>query len=65
MGSERQPHLTAMASPCQERLEVLRYMADIVAELQEIATRQGCVTLAGLLALAHTEAEQRASDRQS
>lgn len=48
-----------------ERAERLKYLADMVSELQEIAAREGCITLAGLLALAHVEAQQRASEGQT
>lgn len=39
-----------------ERNERLRYLADMLSELQDIAAREGCVTLAGLLGLSHVEA---------
>jgi hypothetical protein len=39
-----------------DRAERLVYLADMVSELQDLAAREGCVTLAGLLALAHLEA---------
>jgi hypothetical protein len=39
-----------------DRTERLRYLADMVSELQDLASREGCVTLSGLLALAHLEA---------
>jgi hypothetical protein len=42
-----------------ERTELLAYLADMLSEMQEIATRQGCDTLAGLLALSHAEAQRQ------
>jgi hypothetical protein len=42
-----------------ERLERLSYLADMISELQELAAREGCVTLAGLLALSHAEARRQ------
>lgn len=35
------------------------YMADLLLELRDMATAEGHATLAGLLALAHTEALQK------
>lgn len=43
-----------------ERAERLIYLADMLGELQDMAAREGCVTLAGLLALSHVEAQQQA-----
>jgi hypothetical protein len=42
------------------RTETLIYMADILAELETMAARETCATLAGLLALARREAELQA-----
>ncbi len=42
-----------------ERAERLNYLADMLSELQAIAAREGCVTLAGLIALSHVEAQQQ------
>ncbi|MEQ1717505.1 MAG: hypothetical protein ABL907_16270 [Hyphomicrobium sp.] len=41
------------ASSTRDRLE---YVADLLLELQSIATQTGCETLAGLLNLSHAEA---------
>ncbi|HPG89940.1 MAG TPA: hypothetical protein PLD46_09820 [Hyphomicrobium sp.] len=45
-----------------ERAERLMYLADLLKELQDISAREGCVTLASLLALSHTEALNRIRD---
>jgi hypothetical protein len=45
--------------PNEERSERLMYLADMLGELQGIAAREGCVTLAGLLALSHVEAQRQ------
>lgn len=37
----------------------MAYMADMLLELKDMATRSGHPTLVGLLALAHAEAKQR------
>ncbi len=42
------------------RQDRLNYMADMLKEMQELASREGCPTLAGLLALSHAEAERQA-----
>ena len=42
-----------------ERSERLNYLADMLSELQDLASREGCVTLAGLLALSHVEAQRQ------
>jgi hypothetical protein len=42
-----------------ERVERLSYLADMVAEMQDLAAREGCVTLAGLLSLSHAEAQRQ------
>lgn len=44
-----------------ERVERLSYLADMVGEMQDLAAREGCVTLAGLLALSHAEAQRQVS----
>lgn len=46
----------------RSRNDVLTYVADMLSELQDVVSRQGCVTLAGLLALSHVEALHQASD---
>lgn len=43
----------------------LSYMADMILELQQMAQRSGSATLAGILALAHVEAERERSRVQS
>ena len=40
----------------------LEYMADMLLELRDMAEREGCKTLVGLLDLSHSEARQRARD---
>lgn len=50
-----------LPSPPAERREKLTYMADMLNELQTIAEKEGCETLAGLLALSQTEALRKAS----
>ncbi|NOT73176.1 MAG: nodulation protein NolW [Hyphomicrobium sp.] len=47
----------------EDRKERLLYLADMLSELQDIAAREGCVTLAGLLALSHVEANQQAAGK--
>jgi hypothetical protein len=49
------------ALPQSERRERLAYLADMLSELQTMAAREGCETLAGLLALSHAEAQRKAS----
>ena len=44
-----------------EQRERLAYLADMLNELQTMATREGCETLAGLLALSHAEAMRKAA----
>jgi hypothetical protein len=44
-----------------ERVERLAYLADMLWELRELAAREGCVTLAGLISLAHAESEKQVS----
>jgi hypothetical protein len=44
-----------------ERSERIAYLADMVSEMQTLATREGCATLAGLLALSHAEAQRQVS----
>lgn len=65
MDSRSRPSRNEPSRSRTERAERLKYLADMVSELQEIASREGCVTLAGLLALAHVEAQQRATDLKS
>ena len=52
---------TQVSIAAVERAERLSYLADMVSEMQELAAREGCVTLAGLLALAHAEAQRQSS----
>jgi hypothetical protein len=47
------------------RAERLIYMADMLSELKDIASRDGCETLAGLLAISHVEALRQAQASQS
>ncbi|HYD16217.1 MAG TPA: hypothetical protein VEA77_07445 [Hyphomicrobium sp.] len=49
-----------IAPPSQT--DQLEYMADLLAELGEIARSQKLTTLAGLLDLAHAEARLRAKE---
>lgn len=49
------------ALPQSERRERLAYLADMLSELQAMAAREGCETLAGLLGLSHAEAQRKAS----
>lgn len=65
MASGQQLSGDEASSGTTDRAERLKYLADMVSELQDIASREGCVTLAGLLALAHVEAQQRAKERVS
>lgn len=37
----------------------IHYLADMIAELRELAAREGLPTLAGLLALAYVDAKQQ------
>lgn len=57
------PELSGPGNPSSlnERTERLVYLADMLRELQDIAAREGCVTLAGLLALSHVEAQRQSS----
>lgn len=55
------PELKNVGSePNSDRRDRLHYLADMVRELQTIAEREGCTTLAGLLWLSHTEATLQA-----
>lgn len=45
-----------MEAADRDRLE---YVADLILELQTIATDAGCETLAGLLSLSHAEAMRK------
>ena len=56
---------TGVSSPAGERAERLTYLADMLSELHDIASREGCVTLAGLLALSHVEAQRQAIGAKS
>jgi hypothetical protein len=58
---------TALVSPAQRDLSVeqLDYMADLVAELRDMAQGSGLTTLASILSLAQVEAAlQSAKKRQ-
>jgi hypothetical protein len=50
-----------MPEQLAERRERLAYLADMLNELQTMASREDCETLAGLLALAHAEAMRKAT----
>ncbi len=50
-----QPGDTASA-----RRDRLIYMADLLRELEDLANRDGCATLSGLLALSCAEAQRQA-----
>jgi len=41
----------------------MAYMADLLRELAEMASAEGHLTLAGLLTLAHREADAKSRDR--
>lgn len=45
-------------------LDQLGYLADLVAELREMSDRAGLTTLAGILALAQSEAVQQIAIRR-
>lgn len=45
--------------PEHVKADRMAYMADLLLELKEMAANEGHETLAGLLALAHTEALHR------
>jgi hypothetical protein len=63
MGDNSQSWVAGRGTPePSERAERLLYLADLLSELQEIARREGCETLVGLLALSHAEAQRRASN---
>ncbi len=46
--------------PIPSRADRIDYMADLIDELRHMAEHEGLVTLASVLALARTEAEQQA-----
>ena len=48
-----------------EQRERLASLADMLSELQTMAEREGCETLAGLLGLSHAEARRQVSGRRS
>lgn len=48
------------AQSAASKAERLEYVADLLMELQGIATEAGCETLAGLISLSHAEAVRRA-----
>jgi len=52
-----------MTSPSKVELRAdrLAYMADMIRELQIMASEAQCETLAGILGLAHAEANQKAA----
>ena len=41
--------------------EMIEYVADMISELQSMSARLGCGTLAGILALAVSEAKQQSA----
>jgi hypothetical protein len=47
---------TGTAGTAIQNSDLLRYVGDMLEELQCMCTRTGCTTLLGLLALAHAEA---------
>lgn len=47
--------------PEAQRADRLRYVADLILELKQIAERDGHGTLSGILALAHAEASTKHS----
>ena len=53
------------SSPESEKHERLSYLADLVNELREMAAKEGCETLAGLLALSHAEAMRKAKAKST
>jgi hypothetical protein len=42
------------------RSDYLQYIADMLLELKSMADKEGCTTLAGLLALSYAEAQLKA-----
>lgn len=48
------------ADPDPDRVERLMYLADLISELQQLSSREGCDTLSRLLALSHLEALSKA-----
>lgn len=50
------------APSAASKAERLEYVADLLMELQGIATEAGCETLAGLISLSHAEALRRAQN---
>ncbi len=48
------------AQAAASKAERLEYVADLLMELQGIATQAGCETLAGLISLSHAEALRKA-----
>jgi hypothetical protein len=55
-GDERTGSNAGRTSSQISRSDLLRYVGDMVEELQVMADRTGCQTLTGLLALARAEA---------
>jgi hypothetical protein len=67
MGEEQGASVNEQRSASQiSHGDLLRYVGDMVEELQLMCDRTGCATLIGLLALARTEAllQQRVCDGQ-
>lgn len=52
----------ALEQSAVSKAERLEYVADLLMELQGIATQAGCETLAGLISLSHAEALRRAQN---
>ncbi len=59
MASGPKHSLLGGLAPTEGRIERLLYLADMMSELQQIAAREGCVTIAGLLALASVDAQRQ------
>ena len=49
--------------PDGDRGDRLQYMADMLSELQVMAVKEGCTTLAGLLGLSQSEASLQARSK--
>lgn len=61
-GAAGSPTATGFASVASSRQQLV-YMADLIQELQTLADKSGCVTLARILDLAHVEAVAEAARR--
>lgn len=60
MGLTSKSSAFRQAATDPDRNERLRYLADLISELQQLAAREGCDTLSRLLALSHLEASSQA-----